>query len=111
MAEPHVLSALKQRRAEIAGELRCLTSALTHLDATIQLFEQGRPPKAKQRQISRAVFQVMREAAKPITSTEIAERIGAPEKRVMGVMSYQRDRGRVKGNTRIGREIGWEITK
>ncbi|MBV8939126.1 MAG: hypothetical protein JO089_04740 [Alphaproteobacteria bacterium] len=85
------LAALRQRRQEIAAEVRGLTEALRHLDATIRLFEQGKPPKPRQRHISRALFQAMREAGRPMTAAEIAEATGMDVKRVMGTLCYQRE--------------------
>lgn len=109
MADPHVLSALKNRREEIAGEMRVLQAALTHLDATIRLFEQGKPPKPRQRQLSRGVLGLLREG--PLTAKEMAARLDAPEKRVMGTLCYQRDRGRVRGERMQGKEIVWDAVE
>ena len=108
-AETHVLSALKSRRSEMAREVKTLTVALTHLDATIRLFEAGKPPKARQWQISRAVFQVMREAGGPLTAQEIADKVNAPIKRVMGTLCYQRSRGRVRQVVGDGRVLRWGL--
>ncbi len=73
MADPHVITALRTRREEIASEVRSLSSTLTHLDATIRLFEAGKPPKPKQRQLSRGVLELLRES--PMTSKELADRL------------------------------------
>lgn len=105
----HVVSALKQRRAEIAGEIRSLSEALAHLDATIRLFEAGKPPKPKQRQLLRGVLGLLHEEG-PMTSKQLAERLDAPLKRVMGTLCYQRDRGRVRAEKHAG-ELVWEIAK
>ena len=108
MAETHVLSALKTKREEMAAEARALADAISHVDATIRLFEGGKP-REKQRHISRDVFRVMQEAGKPMTGTEIAARVDAPVKRVMGTLCYQKDRGRVRGRKVAGAEIMWEL--
>ena len=53
MAEPHVVSALKVKRSELAGEienrtreLQRLRAALEHLDATLCLFDPAAVPDA-----------------------------------------------------------------
>ena len=109
MAETHVLSALRTRRDDLLNEIRGLTEALLHLDATIQLMEQGVPPKFKQRELSREVFQAIRDAGRPLTSTEIARMIDAPIKRVMGTLCYQKDKGRVRGTSERGKDMVWEM--
>lgn len=109
MAETHVLHALKNRREELTAEIRTLSEAITHLDATIRLFEAGKPPKAMQRQLSRAVFQALHEAGRPLTAKEIAEAVDAPVKRVMGTLCYQRDKGRVITQRMNGRSLSWTL--
>ena len=54
MTEPHVVSALKAKRAELAGEielttrqLQALRTALEHLDATLCLFDPAAVPDAR----------------------------------------------------------------
>jgi hypothetical protein len=95
MAEPHVISALVKRRAELAGEIehsqlrtRKLLEDLDHLDATILQFDPDyrteeikpkgfRPPSdwAARGEMSRAVFQILRRATQPMTTQEIARQI------------------------------------
>ena len=112
MAESHVLIALRIRRADLANDIRGMTEVLAHLDATIQLLEGGGiPPKYKQRELSREVFDAIRNAGMPVTSTEIARMIDAPIKRVMGTLCYQKDKGRVKGTHERGKEMVWELVK
>lgn len=107
MAESHVLVALRIRRADLRG----MTEALAHLDATIQLLEgAGIPPKYKQRQLSREVFDTIRNAGRPVTSKEIARMIDAPIKRVMGTLCYQKDKGRVKGAQEPGKDMVWRLS-
>lgn len=109
MAESHVLCALRVRRADLANDIRGMTEALAHLDATIKLLEQGVAPKFKQRELSREVFDAIRNAGKPVTSKEIARMIDAPIKRVMGTLCYQKDKSRVKGTQEPGGDIRWEL--
>jgi hypothetical protein len=109
MANSHVLIALRIRRADLANDIRGMTEALSHLDATIMLLEQGVSPKFKQRELSREVFDAIRNAGRPITSTEIARMIDAPIKRVMGTLCYQKDKGRVKGSQERGKDMVWEL--
>jgi hypothetical protein len=109
MAESHVLIALRVRRADLANDIRGMNEALAHLDATIRLLEEGVASKFKQRELSREVFEAIRSAGRPLTSTEIARKIDAPLKRVMGTLCYQRDKGRVRGVQERGKEIVWEF--
>lgn len=111
MAESHVLVALRIRRADLANDIRGMTEALAHLDATIQLLEGGGvPPKYKQRELSREVFDAIRNAGKPLTSKQIARMIDAPIKRVMGTLCYQKDKGRVVSTHEPGKDVRWELS-
>lgn len=109
MADSHALVALRIRRADLANDIRGMNKALKHLDATIALLEQGVAPKFKQRELSREVFDAIRSAGRPLTSTEIARMIDAPIKRVMGTLCYQRDKGRVKGVQERGKDVLWSL--
>ena len=95
MAELHVIGALRNKRAELAGTLRQLEQQLvqqranlTHLDATMQLFNPDiRPndiqPKQKrarnawfrQGECLRLIYDELRKASQPMTTRELAERI------------------------------------
>jgi hypothetical protein len=95
MAEPHVISALRNKHAELAGTIRQLEqqlaqqrSSLTHLDATMRLFDPEirpsdiRPKQRRTRNVwfrpgecLRLIFDQLREAAQPLTTRELAERI------------------------------------
>jgi hypothetical protein len=92
MAEPHVITALVKRRAELAGEieatherLRQMVLDLENLDNTLKLFDPTycveairpkafRPPKdwSNRGEMSRIILSVLRMAAEPLTTRDIA---------------------------------------
>jgi hypothetical protein len=92
MVEPHVISALRAKRAEISGHIHDLEKRvarqranLANLDATIKLFSPGTnpdsiPPKRTYRrtryfahnELSRLTQDALRTATGPLTSAEIA---------------------------------------
>ena len=95
MAETHVIGALRHKRAELAGMLRQLEQQLvqqranlTHVDATMRLFDPDIRPKDirpkqprarnawfRQGECLRLIYDELREATQPVTTREIAERI------------------------------------
>jgi hypothetical protein len=95
MADPHVVSALVKRRAELVGEIehsqlhtRKLLQDLDHLDATIRQFDPDykveeikpkgfRPPSdwANRGEMSRVVLDVLRRAKELLTTQEVAKEI------------------------------------
>ncbi len=95
MAQLHVIGALSNKRAELAGIVRQLEQQLVqqrtnlaHLDATMRLFDPDIQPKqirAKQSRVRsvwfrpgeclRLIYDELRDAAQPITTRELAERI------------------------------------
>ena len=95
MAELHVISALRNKRAELAGMLRQLEqqlvrqrASLAHLDATMRLFDPDIRPKDIRPKQPRAhnawfrpgeclrlIYDQLREATEPVTTRELAERI------------------------------------
>jgi hypothetical protein len=98
MADPHVITALRSKRAEVSGyihdlekKVRHLRATLANLDATILLFSPGTdpeliPPRRPYRRsryfapgdISKLCAEALRVAeGKPITSLAIAEGIMA----------------------------------
>ena len=96
MAEPHVVTGLMQKRAEIAGRiehtqtaLRQLIIDLDNLDATLRLFDpdidleeikpKPFPPRhqAFRGEVSRIVFAALRQANGPLTSHDIAQHVMA----------------------------------
>ncbi|MEC9368411.1 MAG: hypothetical protein VX871_06930 [Pseudomonadota bacterium] len=96
MGEPHVISALVAKRAEIAGQIehlqdrmRQLVVDLDNVDATIHLFDptieladiksKVVPPRhqAFKGEVSRIVLTTLKNAKKPLTSADIAQRVMA----------------------------------
>jgi hypothetical protein len=92
MAEPHVVSALKAKRAELAGEIELTTrqlqrlrAALSSLDATLCLFDPAAVPDAiepkvwrpkadwaKRGEMTRLCLDVLRRASGPLCNRDIA---------------------------------------
>jgi hypothetical protein len=95
MAELHVMSALRNKRAEMAGtvvqleqQLMRQRADLTHLDATLRLFDPDirpneiRPKQQRTRstwfghgECLRLIYDELRDAPQPMTTRELAERI------------------------------------
>ena len=93
MAELHVIGALRNKRAELAGALRQLEQQLgqqradlAHLDATMRLFNPDirpndiRPKQQRARntwfrpgECLRLIYDELREATQPVTTRELAE--------------------------------------
>src|SRR5665213_3379590 len=91
MAELHVIGALRNKRAELAGTLRQLEQQLAghranlaHLDATMRLFDPNvRPKDIRPRQVRarnawfrqgeclRLIYDALREATPPVTTREL----------------------------------------
>ena len=95
MAELHVIGALRNKRAELAGMLNQLEQQLmqqranlAHVDATTRLFDPNirpkdiRPKRPRARnawfrrdECLRLIYDELREATQPVTTRELAERI------------------------------------
>jgi hypothetical protein len=95
MAELHVIGALRNKRAELAGTLRQLEQQLVHqranlahLDATMRLFDPNIQPKDirpkrprvcnvwfRPGECLRLIYDELREATQPLTTRELAERL------------------------------------
>ena len=95
MAETHVIGALRNKRAELAGMLRQLEQQLVqqranlaHLDAAMRLFDpqirpnEIRPKQPRERnawfrpgECLRLIYDELREAIQPMTTRELTERI------------------------------------
>ena len=99
MAELHVICALRDKRSELAGMVNRLEqqlaehrASLAHLDATMQLFDPDiRPDEIRPQAAAvaqrwfrpgeclRLIYDVLRDAPRPVTTRELAERIMAGE--------------------------------
>jgi len=97
MGEPHIISALSSKRAELAGivsqlerQLGQQQANLAHLDATMRLFDPDirpntiRPKQQRARsawfrpgECLRLIYDELRDAPRPMTTRELAERIMA----------------------------------
>jgi hypothetical protein len=95
MSEPHVIGALRNKRAELAGvvvqlerQLSRQRADLTHLDATLRLFDptirlseiRPRRPYARNTwfrhgECLRLIYDALREAGQPVTTRDLSERI------------------------------------
>lgn len=144
MAEPHVITALVRKRAELAGDIENGQAAvmrmireLEGLDATIRLFDPDyrveeirpkafRPPEdwSKRGEMTRIILDILRQAAEPLTSRDIALQLIAERaldisdeklcrlmvKRVGVALRLQRDKGVVKSDQGTGLYMVWELT-
>jgi hypothetical protein len=97
MADPHVISALREKRAELSGELIAaekriveLRADIDSLDRTIRVFDptsephtirpilrRKRPTPIPRGQCSRAILDMLRLAEVPMTAREIAAQLAA----------------------------------
>lgn len=143
MAEPHVITALVRKRAELAGDIertqnqiRQMVKDLENLDATILMFDPSyeleairpkafRPPEdwSKRGEMSRIVLEILRMAAEPLTTRDIAleliRRRGLDEKdakfvRLMGkrvgvALRGQRERSFVTSEQGPGQYMLWAL--
>jgi hypothetical protein len=96
MADPHVISALKEKRAKVAGCIARLErqldqhrADLSHIDGVLRLFEPDRDPEAikpkrtyarrtryfARNELARLCMGVLREAPGLITTDEIAAQV------------------------------------
>jgi len=132
MADNQVVGALVKKRAALAGEierthetLRKMVNDLEHLDQTITQFDPNyqvesirakafRPPKdwSNRGQMSRIVLSILRQAAEPLTSRDIAlellvqRALDKNDQRLLRLMSKrvavalrgQRDKGTVRSD-------------
>jgi hypothetical protein len=90
MAELHVVTALKAKRAELSGEIQklderraALKAHVAHLDAVLRLFHYSGDPAAikprrkrswifRRGELQRLVFDIERAAVKPLSKEDIA---------------------------------------
>jgi hypothetical protein len=96
MADPHIISALREKRATVAGLIEKLVrklsqqrANLTHIDGVLRLFQPDRDPediKPKQtyarrtryfarNELPRLILDVLREADAPLSTDDLAVRI------------------------------------
>lgn len=141
----NIIAALVKKRAELAGDiertheaLRKMVLDLENLDATIIQFDPGfqvesirpkafRPPKdwANRGEMTRIVLSVLRQAAEPLTTRDIAlqlliERaldksdqrlLRLMTKRVGVALRLQRDKGVVRADQGPGQYMIWEVAR
>jgi hypothetical protein len=97
MADPHVISALREKRAELSGEMIAaekrilqLRDDISSLDRTIRVFDPTAEPHTirpvlrrkkstliPRGQCSRAILDMLRHAEVPMTAREIATQLAA----------------------------------
>ena len=140
--QPNVLHALTRKRAEIAGQiehnqlaLRHLIAELDHIDSTIRIFNplvnigaiRSKPAAPRhpafKGEVTRVVFDALREAEVPITSRDIALRLMAERgldpadrglsiimvKRICACLRVQKNKGLVRVAPYAGDLLGWEV--
>ena len=137
------MSGLIKKRAEIAGQIehhqsrfRNLIVDLDNIDAAIRLFDpdidlaeikaKPLPPRnqAFKGEVSRIVFESLRQSDRPLTAQEIARHVMAERglaasdkrlvrligKRVGSCLRHHRERGLVRSERETGQLLVWEIT-
>lgn len=142
--QPNVLHALTRKRAELAGkiehaqlEVRHLIAELDHIDAAIRIFNPAVdisairskpvPPRhaAFKGEVTRIVFDTLREADGPVSSRDIAKVLMAQRglnpddrelsvimvKRVLACLRVQKRKGLVRNAPFAGDLLGWEIDR
>ena len=141
----YVLTGLVRRRAELTGEieaihtrLKAMLTDLENLDATILQFDPShqveairpkafRPPKdwANRGQMSRVVLSILRQAAEPMSSRDVAvemlisraldrddqKLVRLMTKRVGVALRTQRDNGAVRSEQGPGQFVLWAVAK
>jgi hypothetical protein len=144
MADPHVLTGLIAKRAEIAGQiehtqdkLRQLVIDLDHVDAAIHIFDPAIelqeikarpvPPKhhAFRGEVTRIVLTALRNAKKPLTTFDVAQRVMAERgldttnarllktigKRTGACLRHLQKQGGVTRSQGLGQLALWEIMR
>ena len=143
-AQPHVLTGLIAKRAQIAGQiehtqdqLRQLVIDLDLVDAAIHIFDPSIeleeiksrpvPPKhhAFRGEVSRIVLATLRNAKKPLTTLDIAQRVMAERgldtanqrllklmtKRAGACLRHWQQRGTVTRKPGPGQFVLWELVR
>jgi hypothetical protein len=100
MADPHVVTALRAKRAELAGEIQAaekrvaqLRADLVHLDATLRLFDPKADPEAipvrrpyrrrrwfSDGELPRRILATLRTSPAPLSASALAEMIVAQKR-------------------------------
>ena len=144
VADPHVLTGLIAKRAALVGQiehtqdqLRQLVIDLDHIDATIHIFDpsielediKARPVPAPHHafrgQVTRIVLTTLRNAKKPLTTQDIAQRVMAERGldtanvRLLKTMTKQagaclrnlQKQGAVTRQLRPGQFVLWETVR
>lgn len=143
MADPHIITALARKRSELSGDientqqrLRQMILDLEKLDATLLMFDPDydlpsikpntfRPPAdwSKRGQMTRLCLGILRKAAEPLTSREIASQLIVERgldrddakllrlmtKRVGVALRGQRDKGNVTSDSGPGQYMLWRL--
>jgi len=138
----YVLAGLTKRRAELTGAADALRARLAqigtdlgHLDAVIRQFDpdydlgsirpkrQRGPDVAGRGEMSRFVLSVLREAAEPMPTSDVAARLMAERgmdgqdrklaeritKRIVSTLRHQGQKGTVRSQPGPGRVLLWEV--
>jgi hypothetical protein len=140
-----VITGLVRKRADLAGEiehaqvsLQKMTRDLENLDSTIRLFDADyqieairpkafRPPEdwAKRGEMTRIILGVLRQAAEPLTTRDVAFQLMQERaldtgdvkflrlmtKRCGVALRHQRDNGVVRSEQGPGQYLVWEIAR
>ncbi len=138
----YVLAGLTKRRAELTGEgdalrakLASVATDLGHLDAVIRQFDpdydlasiQPKRPRgpdvARRGEMTRFVLGVLRDAAEPVPTSDLAARLMTERgmdgqdrklveritKRIVSTLRHQGQKGTVRSQPGPGRMLLWEV--
>lgn len=144
MADPHVLTGLIAKRREIAGQIEHLQDQLRqhvidldHVDAAIHIFDpsieleeiKSRPVPPRHQafkgEVTRIVLATLRNAKKPITTADLAQRVMAERgldtanvrllktisKRTGACLRHWRTKGIVRSIEGPGQYNVWELAR
>jgi len=140
----YVLAGLTKRRAELTGEgdalrakLASVATDLGHLDAVIRQFDpdydlasiQPKRPRgpdvARRGEMTRFVLGVLRDAAEPVPTSDLAARLMTERgmdgqdrklveritKRIVSTLRHQGQKGTVRSQPGPGRMLLWEVAR
>ena len=144
MTEPHALTGLIAKRSEIAGQiehtqdkLRQLVIDLDHIDASIHIFDpsieleeiKARPVPPRHQafkgEVTRIVLATLRNAKKPLTTADIAQRVMAErgldtanlrllktmQKRTGACLRHWEHKGVASKQPGAGQFVLWKLTR